>query len=193
MKNAGKVICPGQPIGHFNEVDECAGLEGRDWDRSGTMKDYGWVFLLSGSAPADHHVGGWAGSDSLRQPPMYFRLGGGSLRGIAKPGEIAWSHVFVQDGKLKMDIGRAKAIVLSHEETERRWRETTVQWPIMHAVTYGVTRALMMARHQANQIQVAYAKNAAAADLAAYTKASFAAQLGIEVSFCGTKADGRAF
>jgi hypothetical protein len=51
----------------------------------------------------------------------------------------------------------------------------------------------MMARHQANHIQVAYARTAAAADLAAYTKASLAAQLGIEVSFCGTKADGSAF
>jgi hypothetical protein len=40
---------------------------------------------------------------------------------------------------------------------------------------------------------VAYAKNAAAADLAAYTKASLAARLGLEVAFCGTKADGNGF
>jgi hypothetical protein len=50
-------------------------------------------------------------------------------------------------------------------------------------VTFGGTRDLMMAHHQANHIQVAYAENAASADLAAYTKASLAAQLGIEVSF----------
>jgi hypothetical protein len=217
VKNAaGEVIRPGEPIVHFNEVDECAGLDGLftnrvhtalgqpkantlhdlrwgDWDRSGTTKDYVWVFLISGSAPADHHIGGWAGSDSLRQPPMYFRLGGGSLRGIAKPGEIVWSRVFVQGGKLKMDIGRAKVVALPAAETERRWQETTPAWPIMHAVTYGVTRDLMMARHQANHIQVAYAHSAAAADLAAYTKASLAAQLGIEVSFCGSKADGSGF
>ena len=217
VKNAAvKVIRPGQPIVHFNEVDECAGLDGLftnrvhaalgqpkantlhdlrwgDWDKSGTTQDYVWVFLISGSAPADHHIGGWAGSDSHRQPPMYFRLGGGSLRGIAKPGEIVWSRVFVQGGKLKMDIGRAQVISLPRSETERRWQETTPQWPIMHAVTYGVTRDLMMARHQANHIQVAYANSAAAADLAAYTKAALAAQLGIEVSFCGTKANGTAF
>jgi hypothetical protein len=213
---AGKVIRPGEPIVHFNEVDECAGLDGLftnrvhaalgqpkantlhdlrwgDWDKSGTTDEYVWVFLISGSAPADHHIDGWAGSDSLRQPPMYFRLGGGSLRGIAKPGEIVWSRVFVQGGRLKMDIGRAKVIALPLAETIRRWKETTPQWPIMHAVTYGVTRDLMMARHQANHIQVAYAKSAAAADLAAYTKASLAAQLGLEVSFCGTKADGSGF
>ncbi len=217
VKNAaGKVIRPGEPIVHFNEVDECAGLDGLftnrvhaalgqpkantlhdlrwgDWDKSGTTKDYVWVFLISGSAPADHHIGGWAGSDSHRQPPMYFRLGGGSLRGIAKPGEIVWSRVFVQGGKLKMDLGRAQVVSLPRAETERRWQETTPQWPIMHAVTYGVTRDLMMARHQANHIQVAYANSAAAADLAAYTKAALAAQLGIEVSFCGTKANGTAF
>ena len=124
---------------------------------------------------------------------MYFRLGGGSLRGIAKPGEIVWSRVFIEDGKLKMDLGRAKAIGLPREETERRWKETTYQWPIMHAVTYGVSRDQMMARHKANHIQVAYANSAREADLALYTKAALAAELGLEVSLCGTKKDGQAF
>jgi hypothetical protein len=217
VKNAaGRIIRARRPIVHFNEVDECAGLDGLftnrvhaaldqpvattlhdlrwgDWDKSGTTDEYVWVFLISGSAPADHHIGGWAGSDSLRQPPMYFRLGGGTLRGIAKAGEIVWSRVFVQAGKLKMDIGRAKVIALPRTETERRWKETTPQWPIMHAVTYGVTRDQMMARHKANHIQVAYANSAAGADLAAYTKAALAVRLGLEVSFCGTKTNGAAF
>ncbi|MDB6114209.1 MAG: fucose isomerase [Lacunisphaera sp.] len=74
----------------------------------------------------------------------------------------------------------------------RRWKETAERGPIMHAVIHGVTRDLMMARHQANHIQVAYAKSAAA-DLAAYPKGSLAAQLGLEVSFCDTKADGAGF
>jgi hypothetical protein len=124
---------------------------------------------------------------------MYFRLGGGTLRGIAKVGEIIWSRFFVENGKLKMDLGRAKVISLPQAETERRWKETTYQWPIMHAVTYGVTRDQMMARHKSNHIQVAYAHNAKDADLALYTKAALAAELGIEVSLCGTKADGKAF
>jgi hypothetical protein len=217
VKNAaGRVIRAGQPITHFNEVDECAVLDGLftnrvhaalgqpvantlhdlrwgDWDKSGTTGEYVWVFLISGSAPADHHIGGWAGSDSHRQPPMYFRLGGGTLRGIAKPGEIVWSRVFMADGKLKMDLGRAAVITLPAAETERRWQETTPQWPIMHAVTYGVSRDQMMARHQANHIQVAYANSAKEADLALYTKAALAAELGLEVSVCGTKADGSSF
>jgi hypothetical protein len=212
----GEIIRDGQPLTHFNEVDECAGLDGLftnrvhtalsqpventlhdlrwgDYDQSGTTKEYVWVFLISGSAPPAHHVDGYAGTDSLRQPYMYFRLGGGTVRGIAKPGEIVWSRVFVADGKLKMDLGRAKVISLPRAETERRWAETTVQWPIMHAVTYGVTRDQMMARHKANHIQVAYAKSAQEADLAMYTKAALAAELGLEVSLCGTKADGSKF
>lgn len=217
VKNAaGKIIRAGEPLTHFNEVDECAGLDGvfthrvhralgqpventlhdlrwGDRDRSGTTDDYVWVFLISGSAPPAHHIGGYKGTDSLRQPPMYFRLGGGTVRGIAKPGEVVWSRIFVAGGKLKMDLGRAKVIVLPPAETARRWRETTQQWPIMHAVTYGVTRDQMMARHQANHIQVAYAKSARDADLALYTKAALAAELGLEVSVCGTKADGSAF
>jgi len=212
----GSIIRQGEPIPHFNEVDECAGLDGLftdrvhkalgqprantlhdlrwgDWDRSGSTDDYVWVFLISGSAPADHHIGGWAGSDSHRQPSMYFRLGGGTLRGVAKPGEIVWSRIFVENGKLKMDLGRAKVVALPEDETERRWKETTPQWPIMHAVTYGVTRDQMMARHKSNHIQVAYAKSPKDADLALYTKAALAAKLGLEVSLCGTKADGSKF
>jgi len=38
-----------------------------------------------------------------------------------------------------------------------------------------------------------YAKSAQAADLAMYTKAALAAELGIEVFLCGHKADGKAF
>jgi len=213
---AGRVIRPGRPITHFNEVDECAGLDGLltqrvhaalgqpventlhdlrwgDWDRSGTTPDYVWVFLISGSAPPAHHIGGYRGTDSVRQPPMYFRLGGGTVRGIAKPGEIVWSRVFVEAGKLKMDLGRARVASLPAAETERRWRETTPQWPIMHAVTHGVSRDQMMARHKSNHVHVAYAKSAGEADLALYAKAALAEELGLEVSVCGTKANGRPF
>ncbi|MND05717.1 hypothetical protein D3C83_266830 [compost metagenome] len=51
----------------------------------------------------------------------------------------------------------------------------------------------MMARHKANHIQVAYANSAKEADLALYTKAALAAELGLVVSLCGTKADDSKF
>ena len=212
-RDGKRVLYAGQAIPHFNEVDECAGLDGLmtqrvhaalgqpventlhdlrwgDVDRSGTTDAYVWVFLISGSAPPAHHVDGWKGTKSYRQPEMYFRLGGGTLCGVAKPGEIVWSRVFIEDGVLKMDLGRAEVIELPPAETERRWKETTPQWPIMHAVTYGVTRDQMMARHKANHIQCVYALSAKEADEAMLAKAQMAKSIGLEVAICGTKKDG---
>jgi hypothetical protein len=61
----------------------------------------------------------------------------------------------------------------------------------MHAVTYGVSRDQMMARHKANHIQVAYAHSAADADRALLAKASMARALGMEVCVCGTRKNGK--
>ena len=213
-RDGSRVLFDGQPVPHFNEVDECAGLDGLmtyrvhkamgqpventlhdvrwgDWDRSGTVSDYVWVFLISGSVPPAHLIGGWSGASSERQPGMYFRLGGGSLKGISKPGEIVWSRIFVDDGRLKMDLGRAGVVELPREETERRWQLTTPQWPIMHAVTYGVSRDQFMARHKANHIQVAYANSAKEADAALLAKAAMADAMGIDVFLCGTRKNGK--
>ncbi len=202
----GRELYSGRALPHFNEVDECAGLDAvvtnRIWTKLGydpetTLHDvrYGedyngefvWVFEISGSAPPKHLVDGYAGTLSERQPPMYFRLGGGTVKGISKPGEIVWSRVFVDNGVLKADLGRAGVRDLPREETERRWRITTPQWPIMHAVTYGISRDQMMARHKANHIQVAYAPDAAAANRALAVKAAMFRELGLEVSICGTQ------
>jgi hypothetical protein len=130
-----------------------------DPDRSGTVSDYVWVFEISGSVPPSHFIGGWAGATSERQPAMYFRLGGGTIKGISKPGEIVWSRIYIEDARLKMDLGRGGVVELPREETQRRWDSTTPQWPIMHAVTYGTSRDQMMAKHKSNHIQVAYANS----------------------------------
>jgi L-fucose isomerase-like protein len=136
-------------------------------------------------------IGGWSGATSERQPSMYFRLGGGSLKGISKPGEIVWSRIFVDDGRLKMDLGRAGVVELPQEETDRRWQLTTPQWPIMHAVLYGITRDQFMARHKANHIQVAYANSAKEADAALLAKAAMAEAMGLDVYLCGTRKHGK--
>ncbi len=201
----GRILYEGRALPHFNEVDECAGLDAlvtnRIWTALGydpetTLHDvrygepygddYVWVFEISGAAPPQHFIGGYAGAVSERQPPMYFRLGGGTLKGISKPGEIVWSRIFVDAGVLRADLGRAKVVELPREETERRWQMTTPQWPIMHAVLYGVTRDQMMARHKANHIQVAYAPDAAAANRALAVKAAMLREMGIDVNICGT-------
>ncbi|MEM6332008.1 MAG: fucose isomerase [Planctomycetota bacterium] len=214
----GSLIRDGEPITHFNEVDECAGLDGlithRVWqalgmqpdntlhdlrwgdpDASGTTDQYVWVFEISGSVPPTHFANGWKDATSERQPPMYFRLGGGTIKGVSKPGECVWSRIYVapaSDGRdqLHMDLGRCEAITLPPEETQRRLDATTPQWPIMHGVTYGVSRDQMMARHQANHIQLVYADDAASADKALAAKAAMAHAMGITVHLCGTRKDG---
>jgi hypothetical protein len=122
---------------------------------------------------------------------MYFPNGGGTLKGVSKPGEIVWSRIFVENNRLKMDLGRAGVVALPAAETHRRWQATTPQWPIMHAVTYGVSRDQMMARHKSNHIQVAYADSEQSADEAMLVKASMAAALGLEVYLCGTRKSGK--
>jgi hypothetical protein len=116
---------------------------------------------------------------------MYFRLGGGTLKGVSKPGEIVWSRVYVMDNALHADLGRATVVELPQTETERRWQLTTPQWPIMHAVLHGVSRDQMMGRHKANHIQVAYAPAAEDADRALAAKAAAFEALGIHVHLCG--------
>jgi hypothetical protein len=198
----------GGPLPHFNEVDECAGVDeiitNRCWkalglDPSTTLHDvrwgehykgdgiddFVWLLQISGAAPANHFAGGYAGATSERQPAMYFPLGGGSLKGVGKPGEIVWSRVFVEGGALHCDIGRGTVVSLPAAETERRWRETTVQWPIVHTILHGVSQNQMMARHRANHVNVAYAPSAQAANKALATKAAMLAELGVHVHLCG--------
>jgi hypothetical protein len=206
----GTELLAGQALPHFNEVDECAGLDGlityRLWRELGlppentlhdlrwgrqyrdeTLDAYVWVFLISGAAPPEHFIGGWAGASSERQPPMYFRLGGGTLKGISKPGWIVWSRVYVEnETNLKFDTGLGEVVELPEAETQERWRETTPQWPIMHVVLQGISRDQMMARHQANHIQVVYAPDRESARRGLFAKAAAMAELGLEVALCGT-------
>jgi len=205
---SGRVLFSGEPVPHFNEVDECAGLDGlvtcRLWRDLGFppentlhdlrwgqhykgqgVDDYVWVFLISGAVPPAHLVGGYRGATSERQPPMYFRLGGGTVKGVSKPGHIVWSRMFIMDGKLHCDLGVAEVVKLPQAETERRWRETTPQWPIMHAVLEGVSRDQMMARHKSNHIQVVYAPDNSQAHRACRVKAAMMAELGLQVHLCG--------
>jgi hypothetical protein len=204
----GKELFKGEALPHFNEVDECAGLDGvvtyQLWRQLGyppentlhdirwgrqykdqTLDAYVWVFLISGAAPPAHFIGGYKGTSSERQPAMYFRLGGGTVKGISKPGWVVWSRVYVADGKLKFDTGLAEVVKLPQAETDERWNLTTSQWPIMHAVLQGISRDQMMARHKSNHIQVVYAPDKAAAKNGLFVKAAAMAELGLEVALCG--------
>jgi L-fucose isomerase-like protein len=206
----GRELYAGYALPHFNEVDECVGVDeivtNRVWTAMGldpatTLHDvrwgerfaapgfdeFVWLFQISGAVPASHLISGYKGATSQRQPSMYFRLGGGTLKGICKPGEVVWSRVFVENGVLKVDIGRATAVSLPEAETNRRWAETTPQWPIMHVVLHGVDQNQFMARHASNHITVTYAPTAAEADCALAAKATMFHEMGLEVHLCGVE------
>lgn len=207
----GRELFPLCALPHFNEVDECVGLDAlvtnRVWRALGlapetTLHDvrygeiYGagpdapfvWTLEISGSVPTAHFANGYAEAVSERQPPIYFRLGGGTIKGISKPGHVVWSRIYVVPGRLKADVGLAQSLKLPDTETERRWQMTTPQWPMMHAVFPGISRDQFMAQHCSNHIQVAYAPDAARAHQALAAKASMFQAMGIETSLCGTAA-----
>ncbi len=207
-ETTGEELFKGEAVPHFNEVDECAGLDGvityKLWRELGyapentlhdlrwgrqykdkTLDAYVWVFLISGGAPPEHFIGGLKGASSERQPPMYFRLGGGTCKGISKPGWIVWSRIFIEDGKLKADLGLAEVVKLPQKETQERWCLTTSQWPIMHAVLQGISRDQMMGRHKSNHIQVVYAPDRTSARNGLFVKVAAFEELGLEVAVCG--------
>ena len=199
-----RVLYPGVALPAFNEADEGAAVDAvvteRVWtamglDPANTLHDvrwgqqigddFVWVFEISGAVPAAHLAGGYAAAISMRQNPMYFPAGGGTLRGVSKPGQIVWSRVFVADGSLHLDIGRGHATELPRIETEGIWKLTNPEWPIMHAVLHGITRDQFMARHKANHVQVAYAPSSDLADRALVAKVAFFDRLGVQVHLCG--------
>lgn len=203
-RDGSRVLWEGRPLPHFNEADEGVAVDAlvtnRVWtamalDPATTLHDvrwgenYGddfvWVFEISGSVPPSHLAGGYAGAVSWRQSPVFFPAGGGTIRGVAKPGEVVWSRVYIAEGALHLDIGRATAVTLPAEETERRWAATNPEWPIMHTVLHGVSRDQFMARHKANHVQVAYAADADTADRALVAKAALFDRLGVSVHLCG--------
>lgn len=204
----GKELYAGKALPHFNEVDECAGLDtlvtNRCWvalglDPSATLHDvrwgehykgegiddFVWVLQISGAAPASHFIDGYRGASSDRQPAMYFPLGGGTLKGIGKPGKIVWSRAFVEGNALHVDLGLGSVVELPKEETMRRWSQTTSQWPMVSAVFDGISRDSFMARHRANHVNIAYASDAKSAAKALAVKAAMFHAMGVQVHLCG--------
>lgn len=203
-RDGARVLWEGKAFPLANEADEGVGIDAlvtnRVWaamglDPANTLhdvrwgEDYGgrfvWVFEISGSVPPSHFAEGYAGATGWRQNPMYFPLGGSTIKGVSKAGELVWSRIYVEGGALHLDIGRGSAIDLPDDETERRWQATNPEWPIMHAVLHGVTRDQFMARHKANHAQIAYAPDAATADRALTAKAAAFAGLGVRVHVIG--------
>lgn len=203
-RDGSRVLWEGKALPHFNEADEGVPVDAlvtnRIWTSMGldpatTLHDVRWgeqfgddfvrVYEISGSVPPSHFAGGYADAVSWRQSPVFFPAGGGTIKGVSKAGEIVWSRVYIEGGKLHADLGRASAIDLPAAETERRWQATNPEWPIMHVVLHGINRDQFMARHKANHVQVVYAPDKVTANKALEAKAVAFDALGIIVHLCG--------
>lgn len=158
-----------------------AGFGGGEFD----LDAFIWAFELSGNTPAGHVADSWAGMEATRQPYEFFTENGICTRCLSKPGELVWSRVFLDREEFCIDIGRGAAVQLPDQESSRRWQSTTEEWPLMHAMLYGVSRDQLMARHKSNHITVSYAPDAASATEIALAKASMAQTLGFRVALCG--------
>ncbi len=94
-RDGKRVLYKGEPLVHFNEVDECAGLDGLMTCRvhqalgqpvESTLHDirwgeafggdYVWVLLISGAAPPAHFVKGWKGAEASASRPCISRTAG---------------------------------------------------------------------------------------------------------------------
>ena len=201
-----RVLWEGRAVPLANEADEGVAIDSlitnRVWTAMGldpatTLHDirwgedfdgqFVWVFEISGSVPPSHFARGYADAIGMRQNPVYFPKGGSTIQGVSKPGEVVWSRVFLQGGRLHVDLGRATAVELPSGETRRRLDATNPEWPIMHAVLHGINRDQFMARHRANHLNVAYAPDAETANRALTAKAAMFAALGLEVHLCGVE------
>jgi hypothetical protein len=203
-RDGSRVLWEGAALPNFNEADEGVAVDAlvtnRVWtamglDPANTLHDvrwgekfdgqFVWVFEISGSVPPSHFENSYADAVGWRQSPVFFPAGGSTIKGISKPGEIVWSRVYIAEGSLHLDIGRASVVALPGEETERRWQATNPEWPIAHVVLHGINRDQFMARHKANHAQVVYAPDAVTADKALIAKAAAFARLGVKVHLCG--------
>ena len=116
QRSTARVLYEGNALPHFNEVDECAGLDGlitnRVWRKLGfapenTLHDvrYGeeyngefvWVFEISGAAPPEHFIGGYSRRGQRAAAADVLSRGRRVAQGISKPGEIVWSRIYIED------------------------------------------------------------------------------------------------
>ncbi|MGI6877375.1 fucose isomerase [Microbacterium sp. gxy059] len=202
-RDGQRVLHEGRAFPHFNEADEGVAVDAlvtdRVWRAMGLVPDntlhdvrwgeeydgeFVWVYEISGSVPASH-LGGWEKAEGWRQGHVFFPAGGATINGVAKPGELVISRVFIADGVLQADIFRGSSVELPPEETERRKQATNPEWPIAHVVLHGISRDQFMARHKANHAQVVYAPDAETADRALVAKAAMFERMGIRVNLAG--------
>ena len=116
---------------------------------------------------------------------MYFPLGGSTLAGEGKSGEIVVSRVYKNEaGEMCMNLMRGGVLELPDEERQERLNLTTKEWPIKSVVRYGVNRDQMLL-HPSNHETILYASGAEMANRLMFAKAHMAKELGMKVEIWG--------
>jgi L-fucose isomerase-like protein len=115
-----KLISGGQPVG-FNDF--------RYWDPAQGL----YWFVNSGALAPFFAFGrhdSLAGSWSERQPPMYFRQGGGTCSVVVRvPGVVTWARFFYRNHKIYLAAGRGVTDVPTDGQWEERSRKCNPEWP----------------------------------------------------------------
>ena len=118
------MLYEGEPLPHFNEVDECAGLDGLmtyrvhkalgqpventlhdvrwgDETARATVDDYVWVFVICGAAPPRtfHRRLGRRGRASASRPCTSASAAARS-RASASPARSSGAAIYIEDGQL---------------------------------------------------------------------------------------------
>lgn len=200
----GRVIRPGLPIPHANEVDMGSAipqtmlfrlLSSLGLPAETTLHDvrwgseyegvFYWDFQISGAIPFEHVRGGITGATGHRQPPMYFAKGGATLSGQGKAGCFIWARAYYRETTVYLHIGTGDAVELPAAEWQRRSAATTSVWPLMNARLHGISRDQFMAGHQSNHITIAYVDPPHLA-LVTGALAAMAIRQGMQVEIAGT-------
>ncbi len=99
--------------------------------------EFVWVLLNSGCvAPYffNRRADTLQGMHVYRQPPMYFKHGGGTCAGVTLPGVMTYARAYVEGGQLKMVVGKQEVKAYSPDQIQGLLGATSPEWPIAAAV-----------------------------------------------------------
>jgi hypothetical protein len=132
-RDGARVLYGGAPLPHCNEADEGVAVDAlvtnrvrtaMGLDPATTLHDVRWdeqygddfvrVHEISGSVPPSHLSDGYAGAVSMRQSPVCFPAGGGTIRGVSKPGEIVCSRPYVAAPQMCVPAAATQAGLSQH-------------------------------------------------------------------------------
>ncbi len=125
----GQELYAGRALPHFNEVDECSGLDAlitnRIWTKLGYSNPRPHCMMCAMEKTGTESLCGSSKSAGPRRLSICRRLlrrhqrastshvlsvWGWHIKGVSKPGEIVWSRIFVEKELSRRILGRARSV-----------------------------------------------------------------------------------